>query len=129
MRVVDLMQKGVVSVSPELPVAELEDFFASEEVSGAPVVDNESRLVGIVSQSDIVRALSDEPSVDLKELLAPDLLVENIMTPSVLTVTPSDDVRDVAKRLLEARVHRALVVEGDALLGIVTSTDLLRAIL
>jgi len=53
--------------------------------------------------------------------------VADIMTPAVFTVEPRDTVRTVAKFLLQGRIHRALVVEGDRLRGIVTAFDLLKA--
>jgi len=123
------MQRGVVSVSPELPVAELESFLTSEEISGAPVIDTNGKLLGIVSQTDVIRALSEEPSVDLKELLTPDLTVENIMTPGVLTVTEDAEVPELARAMVDAGVHRAVVMDGDDVIGIVTSFDLLRLLL
>jgi CBS domain-containing protein len=123
------MQRGVVSVSPELPVAELEAFLTSEEISGAPVIDTNGKLLGIVSQTDVIRALSEEPSVDLKELLTPDLTVENIMTSGVLTVTEHHEVPDVARAMLDAGVHRAVVMSGEDVVGIVTSFDLLRLLI
>ena len=125
----DVMEKGVVSVSPELPVAELESFLSSEEISGAPVVDDTGKLLGIVSQTDVIRALSEESSDALHELLAPDLTVEQIMTSSVLTVTEDEDVKRVARKLVDGHVHRAIVVDGDGVSGIITSFDLLRLLL
>lgn len=127
MRVEDVMQQGVVAVSPELPIAELEAFLASEEIGGAPVLDQNGKLVGIVSQSDIIRALSEEG--ELHNLLAPELSVEDIMTASVLTTTADEEIKILAKRMVEARVHRALVVDAEGLAGIVTSFDLLRLLL
>jgi CBS domain-containing protein len=53
--------------------------------------------------------------------------VSDIMTSAVFTVKPRDTVTDAAKFLLQGRIHRALVVEGDQLRGIVTAFDLLRA--
>jgi CBS domain-containing protein len=129
MKASDVMEKGVVSVSPELPVAELESFLSSEEISGAPVVDDAGKLLGIVSQTDVIRVLSEESSDALHELLAPDLTVEQIMTSSVLTVTEDEDVKRVARKLVDGHVHRAIVVDGDGVSGIITSFDLLRLLL
>ena len=129
MKTAEVMQRGVVSVSPELPVAELEAFLTSEEISGAPVIDTNGKLLGIVSQTDVIRALSEEASVDLRDLLTPDLTVDNIMTSSVLTVTEDDEIPDLARKMLDGGVHRAIVVSGDDVTGIVTSFDLLRLLL
>jgi len=127
MSISDVMQKGVVSVSPELPIAELETFLSSEEIGGAPVIDNTGKLVGVVSQTDIIRALSEEG--DLYEMLAPELTVEDIMTESVLMVPTDAEVKDVARQMVDARVHRVLIADDDGVCGIVTSFDLLRLLL
>ena len=129
MRARELMQKGVMSVSPELPVAELEEFLSGEQISGAPVLGARGELLGIVSQTDIVRALSERGPSDLLELLGPDQAVEEIMTREVLTVSEDDDVREVARKLVEGGVHRALVTDGDGVTGIITAFDMLRVLL
>lgn len=126
MKARELMETAVVSVSPELPVAELEAFLTAEEIHGAPVVDRDGKLLGVVSQTDVVRALSEESSLDLRELLAPDLIVEQIMTPQVLTVDVDEDVVEVARKMADGHMHRALVVDGDGVQGIITAFDLLR---
>jgi CBS domain-containing protein len=123
----DVMQKGVVSVSPELPIAELEAFLSSEEIGGAPVIDGTGKLVGVVSQTDIIRSLSEEGH--LYEMLAPEFTVEDIMTASVLTVPTDADVKDVARQMVDARVHRVLIADEDGVCGIVTTFDLLRLLL
>jgi IMP dehydrogenase len=128
MRAGELMQEGVVSVSPELPVAELEELLVGEEITGAPVLGSRGELLGIVSQTDIVRAIGESGPADLKELLAPELCVEEIMTRDVLVVSEGDDVRDVARKMLESKVHRALVHDGDTIVGIISAFDMLRVI-
>jgi IMP dehydrogenase len=117
-----------VSVSPELPVAELEELLVGEEITGAPVLGSRGELLGIVSQTDIVRAIGESGPADLKELLAPELCVEEIMTRDVLVVSEGDDVRDVARKRLESKVHRALVHDGDTIVGIISAFDMLRVI-
>ena len=124
----ELMQQGIVSVSPELPVAELEELLVGEEITGAPVLDQRGELLGIVSQTDIVRAIGESGPADLKELLSPELSVEEIMTRDVLVVSEEDDVRDVARKMLEAKVHRALVSDGDEITGIISAFDMLRLV-
>lgn len=120
----DVMQSGVVTVSPELPVSELEEFLTGEEIGGAPVLDGEGKLVGIATKTDIVRALSESPRWD--EWLAPDAMVRDIMTRDVVMVSPADSVADVARLMIEERVHRVLVVDRGSLRGIITTFDLLK---
>ena len=61
-------------------------------------------------------------------MLAPDMSVEDIMTPDVLCVPPDASVESVAQKMVDAGVHRALVVDDATLCGIVTSFDLLRVL-
>ena len=122
----DVMQTGVITVDPESPLLDVYRLFVSDEIHGAPVVDDTGKLLGIVSQTDVIRVLSEESSDALRELLAPDLTVEQIMTSTVLTVTEDEEVKSVARKLVDGHVHRAIVVNGDGVSGIITTFDLLR---
>ena len=123
-RVAEVMQKGVISVSPELPLADFEEFLTTEDIGGVPVLSPDGQVVGIASKTDIVRALSDESP--LSELARSDLRVEDIMTREVVAVAPSDDVKEVARRMIDGHIHRLLVCDGEEVVGIVTPFDLLR---
>jgi CBS domain-containing protein len=127
MLVQDVMQKGILSVSPELGLADFEQMLTSEDISGAPVMGSDDRLVGIASKTDIVRALSEQAGARADEL-APELTVEDIMTSDVVTAGPSEPVQDVARRMIDGRLHRVLVVEDGEVVGIVTTFDLLEAV-
>ena len=128
MRVGDMMQKGVVSVSPELSLADLEEFLTTEDIGGAPVLGVSGQVVGIVSKTDIVRALSDENGRNLSDFAEADLTVEDVMTHDVLTVKPNEDVREVARQMIDGHIHRLLVCDGEEVVGIITTFDLLRAL-
>lgn len=129
MRMRELMEPCVLTVEPELPLRELGDFLASEEISGAPVVDQTGRLVGVVSQTDLVRALQQSAPEDLADLFGPRLTVADVMTAGILTVDEDEDAKTVAAKMLGARMHRAIVVKDGEVRGIVTTLDLLRALL
>jgi CBS domain-containing protein len=92
----------------------------SEKVPGAPVVDENQRLLGFISEFDVLRAL--EESRDLSKLTAADL-----MTKSCLTVTSETPIKEVA-RIMEEKHLLTLPVEQDGkVLYSVTRKDLLRA--
>jgi DHA2 family lincomycin resistance protein-like MFS transporter len=121
------MQRDVVAVSCDLSMLELEQIFAEKGISGAPVVSDTGELMGIVSNTDVLRKLTsilETRSTSLREALASVRLYE-IMTPQVLTVGPGEEVEAVAGKMSEARIHR-VIVTGDSgeILGIVTSLDL-----
>ncbi|MDJ0846830.1 MAG: CBS domain-containing protein [Myxococcota bacterium] len=145
----DLMKTDVRTVEPSLPLVELERRFLDDRVSGFPVVES-GRLVGIVSRSDIVRQLSVEqtvgelmsdyyrsfdsgvgtaPATSLDEIARhvgrrmESLCVKDVMIGELLSVSPDDSVFEVARLLVEHRIHRLPVAEGGRLVGIITSLD------
>lgn len=64
----DIMHEDVVTVSPDTSVRELSRLLADEEISGAPVVDGNGSLLGVVSSTDVVRLAADDASVRLSSL-------------------------------------------------------------
>ncbi len=144
----DLMQEDVVSVSPEATLATVQRLFYEEEISGAPVVDDEGNVVGVISAVDLLRAASeqrDTPSVypsyllELLEFSPPESAlgeaglpsgleersVADFMTRDVCSVAPTASVREVARTLRQNRIHRVLVVEKGRLCGVISTFDLL----
>ncbi len=126
MRISEIMEKSLFTVSPELSIRDFEDALTSEEISGTPVVDSDLRLVGIASKTDIVRSLSESSGQPLSDLFDANLTVEDIMTPDVVTVSPDTDVVEVARKMVDGHLHRIVVVENGELIGIVTALDLLK---
>jgi CBS domain-containing protein len=146
----DVMQTEVVTVRPDMPLSELEEVLLRQHIHGAPVVEG-GRVVGIVSRSDVVRQLKLEEQrlTDSAYYLEPfdaelrtpedqnrtfeavaariaKLCVHDVMIEDLLSVAPDATLQEVAKVMLERRVRRLLVMEAGALLGLVSSADLLR---
>lgn len=111
----DLMNSDVLTVRDDLPVSELADFLIDNDITGAPVVDRDGGLVGVVSLVDIVALEEDED----------DLLVSDIMSPDVVSVEEDATVSEIALRMLRDHLHRVLVVRDDEILGIISTSDLL----
>ncbi len=118
MKVLDLMNKSVVTCHPseKLPVImnKLELF----HISGMPVVEK-GAVVGMVSQTDILKAV--------KSGTLPDLTVKDIMSKDVVCVSSTEFAVTVAKLMIEKRINRIPVVDNDKLVGIVTRGDLIKA--
>jgi CBS domain-containing protein len=95
-----------------------------------PVVSGE-RLVGMLSITDLAQVLRDVPTElrDTGVILDETSSVDKLMTHTVDTVPVSARVRDVVERFALGRYHAVPVVDGDVLVGIVTTTDLARALL
>ncbi|GMV06314.1 MAG: CBS domain-containing protein [Gemmatimonadota bacterium] len=169
----DIMNSKVVTVTPDTTVRQLARILADEEISGAPVVDGNGSLLGVVSATDVVRLAAEDaeihvaasalpadrmavPDPDGDEEPDPDpygfflpedspftgerlldqfaeteldsVQVGEIMTPVTFSIAPGDSLKELADFLVRGRIHRAVVVEHDRLLGIVTSGDVLRAV-
>ncbi len=126
-RIADIMNEGIVSVSPELGLERFEELLTSEDISGAPVTGADGKLLGIASKTDIVRVLSEQAMEDY-ETFGPDLTVEDLMTTEVVIVDPDEDVKAVARIMIDGQLHRVLVVRDGDVQGIVTPFDLLKLI-
>ena len=143
----DVMTRRVLTVRVDLTVRELADFLVENQISGAPVVDPDGHLVGVVSLTDLAQNDVDRPDVvgdrsspttamrDWEERMNPedlralhiesdDLLVRDIMTPTVYTVPEETPVAKIARTMVAGRIHRLLVTNGPRVVGIVTSLDL-----
>jgi len=143
------MQRNVVSVHPQDEVETLLRVLRQHELPGVPVVDDVGKLVGIVTEADLV--IRDEDA-DLHlphyiELWGGVVFLESVkhyeerlrrafaatvaemMTPDPLSVTPEDSVRDAARLIAEHKHNRLPVVDPDGrLVGMVTRVDVLEAL-
>jgi CBS domain-containing protein len=135
----DVMTTSVVTVTPQTGFQELVTTMAEHRVSGIPVVDPEGRVVGIVSEADLLR----EGSHDRRRTRAIDWFLHPgrtqdargrghdagaIMTTPVVTVRPDQSIWEAIRTLRDAGVKRLPVVdEGGRLVGIVSRVDLLSA--
>jgi CBS domain-containing protein len=140
----DLMTREVVMIPREMSLHAAARLLSQHRVSGAPVVDEVGRCVGVLSATDFVhwaeegeqargrrgnnsafcaswQIVSDRP-------LAEDA-VGNYMTDQLVTVPPGKLIGDIARMMINAHIHRVIVVdELDRPLGIVSSTDILAAV-
>jgi CBS domain-containing protein len=123
--VVDLMASEPIVVAAELPVAKVAEVLTDYDVGGLPVVDATGRLIGVVSQTDLLGLLgSSSTSFDSIALSARD-----VMTQPAVTIRGSASLREAAELMRERRVAR-LVVVGDnteTALGVISDSDLIRA--
>jgi CBS domain-containing protein len=110
------MTAHVATVSPSTTRGQIQDLLAGRDVSSVPVVEG-GRVVGIVSATDLLR----EPGLDPQP-------ASEIMRTELVTVRPEDTMAHAAARMLEARVHRVLVVDGQRLAGILSTRDAMRIV-
>lgn len=139
----DLMTTGVISVLQDTPVAEIARTLLDYRISAVPVLDAAGRMVGIVSEGDLVRRaeageeqggswwLSNFP--DSEERAARfakthGLLAKDVMTTSVITADENDAIGDLAALLEENRIKRVPVVRKERVVGIVSRANLLHGL-
>lgn len=128
MRVADVMVTELRTIRGTDSLVEAISLLAENHVTGVPVVDDHGRLVGVLSNSDILETLAEHTDPEERESVFAETLVQEIMTPRPQTITPDALVKDAAQRMLYLEVHRLFVEHDGRLVGVVTTTDLVRAL-
>jgi CBS domain-containing protein len=128
MRVRDLMQVAVKTVEPNAPVGDAIVTLADCHISAVPVVDAAGRMVGVVSSTDILTSEAEACDCTERESLFEETSVSEIMTSRPLTVSPDAEVREAAQQMLYADIHRLFVVEADRVVGVISTSDIMRAV-
>jgi CBS domain-containing membrane protein len=128
----DIMTSQVISISSDASLEEAESVFRSHKLRHLPVTD-QGKLVGIMSLTDLQR-MSFAGSIGPDESNADSAIFEmmnvgNIMQTKPVSIESKASVRDVAEILSQREFHALPVIEEDQLVGIVTTTDLIRFLL
>jgi CBS-domain-containing membrane protein len=143
MRASEIMVSPVKTVDPEATIEEAVELLLSMHVSGAPVVDADGRLVGVISEADFLRraelGTSKRKPRWIEYLLGPGESAESyvmshgrkvgeIMTRDVVSVNVAASLNEVVDLMERRKIKRLPVVSGDQLVGIISRSDLLRAL-
>jgi CBS domain-containing protein len=120
----DIMSRDCYRVSPNASVTTLAKGLALHRLPGAPVVDDTDRLIGFISEQDVMGRVLDSIYHDDE---AP--LVKEMMRHEVLSVSPNKSITDLAQEMLGSKPKVYPVVEQQRLVGIVTRRDILIALL
>lgn len=121
-KVEDFMTRKVLTISPDADLNDAAWGLTLKGVTGAPVRDDNGRIVGVLSKSDLVDPARHG---DVREIKVADA-----MTPLLFAVRDTDSIRAAAQRMVQTGSHRLIVVDGNgALVGILTPMDLLRGLL
>ena len=142
----DVMIKDVITVAPSTTIEELARILMQNKVSGAPVVNNEGELIGIVTENDIISqnkrlhiptivrlfdafimlGSTSKIEKEIKKMAA--VTVDDICTKEVITVAEDTPVEDIATVMSEKKVHLIPVVEGKKVKGIIGKIDLIKGL-
>lgn len=132
MLVGERMTKPVITVRPETPMPDALNLMHKEHIRRLPVVDKNGKLVGIVSQGDLLKASPSEvTSLSIHELtyLLGKLTIDQIMKRDVITVTEDTPLEDAARIMADNEIGGLPVMRGKEVVGIVTETNLFRIFL
>ena len=149
----DIMQRDVVQLHTDASIKSAIETFEEYSISGAPVVNEAGELVGVLSDSDIVKTEHleneelklkrteyyfanpleelDEPYFSTEEY-SPEVLGEETvgewMTPHVISVAPEASLSDVCTLMTQERIHRVFVVKEKKLLGVISTLDIVKCL-
>lgn len=141
----DIMTRDVVTAPPEMPIREVAELLAGKLFGSIPIVEADGRLVGIVTEEDMVSRAADIHLPRHLEFLGGIIYLEaprrfaeeaekilamtarEIMDTDLVTIPPDTPVDEVATRMLQENLRRVLVVDDHAcLIGIITRADIVR---
>ncbi|OJX40612.1 MAG: hypothetical protein BGO78_06415 [Chloroflexi bacterium 44-23] len=132
MLVGERMSKPVIFVAPETPVQDALAQMRSDKVSRYPVLNKKGKLVGFVTESDLLNASPSEATTlsvwEINYLLS-KITVERVMARNVITVTEDATLEDAARLMADNRIGGLPVMRGNEVVGIITETDLFRLFL
>jgi CBS domain-containing protein len=153
MKVKKIMSEKVVTLSPEETLGEVVEKFFQWKIGGAPVVDEDGKIVGIITDSDIFKTLrvkykefnirlppslgltlDFESTVHYKELkkafeTVANLKVKAVMKKKVITCSPNDLVEECVTIIVDKKINRLPVVKDGKIVGIIGRRDIIRGLL
>ncbi|MET0214312.1 MAG: CBS domain-containing protein [Vicinamibacterales bacterium] len=145
----DLMSPDIMTVADDMTTDALAEYLVEREISGAPVVDSQGHLIGVVSMTDIGRNVAEPSDADSPRNsgfyrdIAPDrtledlgqryveeraVTVRDVMTPVIHQVSVTASFAEAARLMVDHHIHRLVVTQGKEPVGIITSLDLLKVV-
>ena len=115
----EIMTPTVKAIHKDEPIREAERVFITENISGAPLMDDTGTLVGYVSKTDIIHFsfIGEDPTYTR---------LYEIANPKVVTVEASMLINEAAQKMLQEQVHHLVVIEGESMVGALSAFDFVR---
>ena len=115
----EIMIPNVQAIHRDEAIREAERVFITENISGAPIKDDEGLLVGFVSKTDIIRFNSTGEDPTYTRL-------HEIANPKIVTIGASELINEAAQKMLQKQVHHLVVIEGESMVGVLSAFDFVR---
>lgn len=146
-KAIDIMTKNVITVTPETTVTELALLLASHGISGVPVLDPAGKLIGMVTENDlidqkkkihiptVVTILDSVIYLENPERIGKEMkkmagiTVKDICSAEPITVREDTNIDEIATIMAEKKVHTLPVMRGDALVGIIGKRDIIKTLI
>lgn len=128
MKVAELMQTELKTISVDATIGDAVDALTEAKVSAMPVVDRFGRAVGVIATRDILRAESTFNSERARDVLFDRTTVLEVMAPWPPTITPDLNVKEAAQQMLYFDAQRLFVEHEGALVGVVSQSDIVGAV-
>ena len=128
MKVVEIMETDVRTVTIDTPVSEVVVSLADAQVTGLPVVDSGNKVIGVVSSTDVIAAQAETRDAEERRILLEETAVRDIMTTKPLMIESTAELQEAARHMLYAEVRRLFVEEMGVLVGVISQTDIVRAV-
>jgi len=131
MLVGERMSRPVITVKPEMQIIDALNMMHKEHIRRAPVIKNR-KLIGIVSDKDLLNASpSSATALSIWEMnyLISKVLVKDVMTKNVLTVSEDTPIEEAARIMSDNKIGGLPVMQGENIIGIITETDLFKIFL
>ena len=123
----DVMSRNLVTLSPETQILKIKEMFQKYDFNAFPVIDGNKDLVGIVSKTDYLRIFTMGYSFSVSKFqMLWAKKASDIMSKGIYTIKPNSKLVDAANIMVENNFRSVPVVDGKKLVGMITSTDIIK---
>ena len=122
MYIYEIMSKNVVKVNHEISALEISKIMVKRRVSSVSIIDNDNKIIGIVTEKDLVR------EVCAKNILATTLTAAKVMSSPLITISKNSSINDATKLMVEKKIKHLAIHENNDVIGIVTTYDLINVL-
>lgn len=143
MNAADVMIHQVITIRPDSTIRDLAALLVTKHISAVPVTDANGKLVGIISEGDLLRrsetdtgrrrpwwlaALTSNETLTTEFIKSHSRIVSDVMTRHVIVARPDTPLHEIATLLEQNRIKRVPIVEGDTIVGLVSRANLVQAL-